>query len=48
MKSRVDQIGKTILTAKSGDIGRKVIKLLETFIINNNGFVQKTLQNRQG
>ena len=43
MKSRMDLIGKAVLTAKTGDQGRKVIKLLETFIINNNSFVAKTV-----
>lgn len=48
MKGRIDQIGKAILTAKTGDTGRKVIKLLETYVINNNGFVSKVLMTNRG
>lgn len=48
IKSRVDQIGKAILTAKTGDAGRKVIKLLETYVINNNSFVSKVLMTKKG
>lgn len=41
---RVDIVQKAVATAKSGDQGRKAVKLLECYIITNNGFVARTAQ----
>lgn len=47
INARKDLVTKFIMTAKYGDKGRQVRQFLETYVVNNNRFVAKTIASNQ-